>query len=104
MTLPQLMSKARKLLGVLAFWSVWYLCVFGYPTELNMLLGVSSVLSAGDQLNGPNDMTMLIRMVLGLVLGVAAVIMVLKTLGKIFPISVLAKASRSQNEPIKQLK
>lgn len=69
-----------------------------------MLLGVSSVLSAGDQLNGPNDMTMLIRMVLGLVLGVATVIMVLKTLGKIFPISVLAKASRSQNEPIKQLK
>ncbi|PMV91989.1 hypothetical protein C1X34_30815 [Pseudomonas sp. GW456-12-10-14-TSB6] len=98
------MSKARKFLGVLAFWSVWYLCVFGYPTELNMLLGVTSVLSAGDQLNGPNDMTMLIRMVLGLVLGVAAVILVLKGLGKLFPSSVLATESLSKNEPIKQLK
>lgn len=104
MTLPQLMSKARKLLGVLAFWSVWYLCVFGYPTELNMLLGVSSVLSAGDQLNGPNDMTMLIRMVLGLVLGVATDILVLKVLGKLIPISVLATATSRKGAPIKQLK
>ena len=43
-------------------------------------------------------------MVLGLVLGVAAVILVLKGLGKLFPSSVLATESLSKNEPIKQLK
>lgn len=96
MTHPRFMSKARKFLGMLAFWSVWYICVFGYPTEINMSLGVSSALSAGDQLNGPNDMTMLIRMVLGLVLGVAASILVLKAFGKLFPSSVLATASKSR--------
>lgn len=84
MTLPQFMSKARKLLGMLAFWSVWYICVFGYPTEINLWLGVSSALSAGEQLNGPNDMTMLIRMIFGLVLGVVASILVLKAFGKLF--------------------
>ncbi len=89
MTLPQFMSKARKWLGVLAFWGVWYICVFGCPAELNLLLGVSSVRSAGDQLNGPNDMTMLIRMVLGLMLGIAAGSLVLKTFGKLFPSSTL---------------
>ncbi|AVX93293.1 hypothetical protein [Pseudomonas psychrophila] len=87
MTLPLFMSKARKWLGLLAFWCVLFVCVFGYPAELNLLLGISDVLSAGDQLNGPNDMTMLIRMVLGLLLGVAADIFVLKAVGKLFPMS-----------------
>jgi hypothetical protein len=103
-TLPQLMSKARKLLGVIAFWAVWYVFMIGYPTELNKMLGISSILSGGDELNGPHDMTMLIRMVLALVVGIAAGVLVLKALGKLFPISVLATASSRKSTPIKQLK
>jgi hypothetical protein len=98
------MSKARKLLGVLGFWGVWYVFMIGYPSELNTLLGISSILSGGDELNGPHDMTMLIRMVLALVVGVAADVLVLKALGKLFPISVLATASSRKSTPIKQLK
>lgn len=66
-----LISKVRKWLGLIVFWGLLYTCVFGFPSELNGLLRVSEV-SAGAKLNGPNDMTMLIRLVVGLVLGVAA--------------------------------
>lgn len=89
---------------MIAFWAVQYVFMIGYPTELNKLLGISSILSGGDELNGPHDMTMLIRMVLALVVGVAADILVLKVLGKLFPISVLATASPRKSAPIKQLK
>lgn len=101
MALPQMMSKVRKLLGLLVFWGVFYACVLSYPAELNKLLGISNILSEGEQLNGPNDMTMLIRMVFGLVAGVAADIMVLKVFGKLFPISVLATALPSRRAPTK---
>ncbi|MGO3543705.1 hypothetical protein ACTXN4_09605 [Pseudomonas helleri] len=104
MTLPQLMSKARKMFGVLGFWGVWYVFMIGYPTELNKLLGISSLLSGGNELNGPHDMTMLIRMVLALAVGIAADVLVLKVLGKLFPISVLGTASPRRSAPIKQLK
>ena len=93
MTFPLFMSKARKWLGLLAFWGIFLICVFGYPSELNGLLGISHVLSAGDKLNGPYDMTMLIRRVLGLVVGIAANIFVLKAFGKLFPVSVLTSRS-----------
>lgn len=89
MTFPLFMSKARKWLGLLAFWGILLICVFGYPSELNGLLGMSHILSAGNKLNGPNDMTMLIRMVFGLVAGIAADVFVLKAFGKLFPVSVL---------------
>lgn len=90
-----LISKVRKWLGLIVFWGLLYTCVFGFPSELNGLLRVSEV-SAGAKLNGPNDMTMLIRLVVGLVLGVAAQVFLLTVFGKLFPVSVLRSCSSAK--------
>lgn len=54
-------SRARKTAGEVGFWAVLVCSIFVYPTELNELLGISSLLAPGELLNGPNDWTLLVR-------------------------------------------
>lgn len=55
MTKVQIYSEARKEAGNVAFFGVLVCSIAVYPTELNELLGISSLLPAGERLNGPND-------------------------------------------------
>lgn len=61
-----------KHLGAVALVLVFGFCVASDPAEMNRLLGIQSLSAAGERLNGPNDITLLIRAVLGLGLGMAA--------------------------------
>ncbi|HEE9761669.1 MULTISPECIES: hypothetical protein [Pseudomonas] len=81
-------SRARKTAGEVGFWAVLICSIFVYPTELNELLGISSLLAPGELLNGPNDWTLLVRASLGLVVGVAVTIIVWKLLAVLLPMTV----------------
>ncbi|MEW5511801.1 hypothetical protein ABGT16_04205 [Pseudomonas asiatica] len=61
-----------KFLGALALVLVFGFCVASDPVEVNKLLGIQSLSAAGERLNGPNDITLLIRAVVGLGLGMVA--------------------------------
>jgi hypothetical protein len=80
-----LLKSVKKSLGTATLLAVFGLCVFGYPTEITRMLGIQGLLREGERLNGPEDITMLIRAVLGIVVGAAACVGVWKILRSLFP-------------------
>ncbi|CAD0264201.1 conserved membrane hypothetical protein [Pseudomonas veronii] len=89
MTKAQVYSKARQEVGNLAFWVVLVCSIAIYPTELNELLGISWLLPTGERLNGPNDLTLMIRALFGMIVGVSLMVALWRLLGTLFPFSVL---------------
>ncbi|WP_019334943.1 hypothetical protein [Pseudomonas syringae] len=69
-------------LGFLTMVAVVAIFVFAFPEQLNRFLGIGSLLSANDKLNGPNDFTMLIRAVLGMFVGFFTSVVVVKAYDK----------------------
>ena len=69
-------------LGFLTMVVVVAIFVFAFPEQLNRFLGIGSLLSANDKLNGPNDFTMLIRAFLGLIVGFFVSVVVVKAYEK----------------------
>lgn len=86
---PQRLSKVRRSLGTVVFLAAIIVSVAVYPLELNESLGISGFLADGSKLNGPNDITMLIRALFGMVVGAVGCVIVWKVIGKLFPSSVL---------------
>ncbi|MFG0337678.1 hypothetical protein ACF8FF_07070 [Pseudomonas sp. zjy_13] len=95
LTKREIYAEARKTAGLFVFYSIVALCVLVYPAHLNTLLGVSDLVPNGENLNGPNDLTFLIRTLLGVISGGLFTAITWKVLGILFPTSVLGKAASS---------
>lgn len=68
------MNDRKRSIGTLIILASIFACVLGFPQQINDALHLTPLLPSGEKLNGPNDITLLIRLVLGLGGGIAVAI------------------------------